>query len=711
MVAMRSANSLSGPGSAPAPDGVGQQSQGVLRFISNDEIDQKNKARQEADESLQPSFISSENVVMALASRVKQLWADAYYAKQDIQESLEEDLRQRRGRYSPKKLAELEAEGVPPVFLKLTDSKCRAAESWINDIMGKAGDEAWSLEPTEIPDVQSERLTAMYQQAWEMMSVENMPAEEVQAMLKDAREQILKEMNETAKEKAENHEEKIRDQLQQAEFQKVFQEFVQDLTTFKSAFIKGPYFARRKQLEWGPNMEAVIKRPLVMEYCRISPMDVFPLSRSETPDDGYFIRHRFSRKDLAAMREIEGNNTEAIEEVLDRYETGLSNWIYDWGSERDELEGKQRGSDTTDTSIEVLEYRGPISGKLLREFGMSSQKVPDPHQEYDVELYQVGPYTIRAVLNSDPLDRKPLYKASYIEVPGSFWGESLPETMADQQEMCNVAARSLAENMGMASGPQVAVDIGKAAEGADVSNIQPWKVWPVASAENGSGQVPVQFFQPELHSQELMEILNNFSSLADETTGIPKYQYGGDTESGAASTASGLSMLMNAASKGIKNIIMNVDQQVLGKVIDRMYVHNMLYEDDPKIKGDLQVRSRGVTAMIQKETLNMRRNEFLQQTANPIDMEIIGKEGRAQLLRDQAKALEYDEEQVVPDDKTLREREQQEQRAAAAGAQPGGPGGGQPASGGGGGGPQNLKRPAPAGPGGGQPGAEVQGIQ
>ena len=58
----------------------------------------------------------------------------------------------------------------------------------------------------------------------------------------------------------------------------------------------------------------------------------------------------------------------------------------------------------------------------------------------------------------------------------------------------------------------------------------------------------------------------------------------------------------------------------------------------------------------------MRRNEFLMATANPIDSQITGVEGRAYLLREAARGLQMDTNKIVPDQNTF---EQQKIQAAA----------------------------------------------
>ena len=124
-------------------------------------------------------------------------------------------------------------------------------------------------------------------------------------------------------------------------------------------------------------------------------------------------------------------------------------------------------------------------------------------------------------------------------------------------------------------------------------------------------------------------------------------------------------MLMDNAAKGIKQSIANIDR-VVTMVVDRFYVHNMMYNPDPYIKGDFRIVPKGAMGLIAREAINVRRNEFLAMTANPVDLQIIGAEGRAYLLREQAKALQMDTDKIVPSPEQLKFRQQKVEMAMAA---------------------------------------------
>jgi hypothetical protein len=145
-----------------------------------------------------------------------------------------------------------------------------------------------------------------------------------------------------------------------------------------------------------------------------------------------------------------------------------------------------------------------------------------------------------------------------------------------------------------------------------------------------------------------MGVYEKFSRLADDHSGIPAYLYGNTDVQGAGRTSSGLSMLMGAAGKGIRQVVGHIDADVIKPIVQRQFVYNMRYDEDESIKGDAQVLARGAINLAVKETVNVRRIEFLNATANEIDMSILGKDGRAAILREVAKGLQMPVDQVIP---------------------------------------------------------------
>lgn len=300
--------------------------------------------------------------------------------------------------------------------------------------------------------------------------------------------------------------------------------------------------------------------------------------------------------------------------------------------------------------MDALEFYGPVPGKYLMEWGLEDPEVDDPEKSYNVNLWMIGRHVIKASINPDPLGKKPYRKACYEEIPGAFYGNAIPDLIRDCQDMCNAAARSLSNNMALASGPQVGVNVNRVPASEKITQMYPWKIWQFEDAPLGNTSPPIEFFQPNSNANELMGVFQFYSVLADEYSGLPRFMTGDGNVGGAGRTASGLSALMGNASKLMKSIMSSIDR-IVADVLQSLHQHLMQYEFDahPELEGDIKVVARGAVSVMAREQLALRRSEFLAATgANPLDAQIMGMEGRAYLLREAAKGLDLDTDRIVP---------------------------------------------------------------
>lgn len=600
-----------------------------------------------------------------LSRHIHDCWERAKFSKTEITERLLKCERQRRGVYDPDKAMDIAKTGGSDIFMRITDIKARAAYSWITDVVLGGGRRAFELEPAKEPELPPEissgivDLVRLEMQDFLMAGGQVHP-EAFRVRMDQVHDQIMEKMRKESDDRANRMENKIQDQLTEGGFDGAFRDFIDDFVTYPTAILKGPIVRRKKLMKWGPNFQPIILNDFARHTERVSPHDIFPSPNSSNVNDGFLIqRHRLTRASLQSMRGTPGYSDKDINQVLDRFgETGFRQWLMG-DQERDRLEGKPHARLYTKEVIEAIEYWGSVSGKMLMDWGFKGKKL-DPYKEYEINAWMIGPFIIKAQLNPDPLGARPYEIAQWVQVPGSFWGTALPEQMRDVQVMCNAAARSLANNMGVASGPQAEIHIDRLPDGEDVTSMFPWKIWQTTSDRTGGGQPAVRFFQPDMNAAPLLNVYQYFMKQADEVTGIPNYVYGGNTSGGAGRTASGLSMLMDNAAKGIKSAISSVDV-VVSSIVQRLYVHNMIYDPDVSCKGDFKVKAKGAMGLVAKEQLQMRRNEFLQATANPIDIQILGPQGRAYLLREVAESLQMETDKLVPTPEMVEFKQEQAQ--------------------------------------------------
>lgn len=650
---------------APGVTNVG----GFMEMRSAAQLEQDELDRQrEAEEAI------SSPVIQALAGYVKSRWNEARMAKQNtVEKRMLQSVRQRRGEYDPEVKNRLKAQNSTLIYMMITSNKCRAAGAWLREAVAQM---PWSCEPTPVPDVSDDVKEAITQYTAELiekdMKLGIFPTKfEVMQCMLALKDQAFVRTQEMAKQRAERMSLKMKDQLLEGHFAEAMDQFVDDLVTFPAAILKGPVVRVRPQLKWGPqdeegNFTVNVEDCFKLEWERVDPFDIYPAPDATEIDDGYLIeRHKLSREELVSLREVEGYNADAINKVLEQYgRTGLQDRIQ-IDMDKPMAEGKQYyAAENPSQLIDAYEFWGSVQGTMLIDWGMGEDEVSDPLAEYSINAWLVGDYIIRAVLNPDPLHRKPYYKTSWENVPGSFWGNSVPDLCRDVQGVCNAAARALVNNMSIASGPQTVVDISRLPKGEALTEMYPWKIWQVNGDQLGGQGSPVTFFQPGSNSQELMQIYQQFSALADEHTGIPRYM-AGDSAGGAGRTASGLSMLLSNAGKSIKNVVSSIDR-IMKPAIERLYMYNMRYLPDPELKGDVNIVVKGVMALTASEQQSQRLNEFLNVAlSNPTVNQIVGPEGIAYMLREVAKNLGMDTDRIVPDVPILRARQAEQAMQAA----------------------------------------------
>lgn len=616
-----------------------------------------------AEERKQAELAQAQPLIRDLAAHVRKCWVEARRAKeQTVEPRMFRAVRARRGEYDPDVLTKIRETGGSEIYMMLTSNKCRAAASWMRDVLvGTGADKPWALDPTPVPslppNVAEELRQEAIQQVANVIQITGkpLPPTQLRKFLSELRESYMYTLQEEAKYKVQQMEWKMEDQLVEGGFLRSLNSFIDDITTFPCAFLKGPVVRRKPRMKWNPSAvsgyQLDISDELVLEWERVDPFMIYPSPASTGIDDGYLIeRHKLRQTDLEELIGVEGYDDAAIRMVLEDYgRGGLQEWLI-VDSTKAQAEGRSTTAvmNNSEHLIDALQFWGHVSGQKLRDWGLSEQEVPDIAKQYPCECWLIGNYVIKASLNFHPLGLKPYYKASYEDLPGLFWGNSVWDLIKDCQDMCNSAARALSNNMGISSGPQVYVNVDRIPAGEDVTNLYPWKIHQVTSDPMGSSAAPVGFFQPDSHAQELMLVYEKFSVLADEYSGIPRYMTGASPTGGAGRTASGMSMLMSNANKSMKQVVSGIDTNVLTPLLERLYFYNMKYSEDMELKGDVNVVAKGAEAMIAKEAAQVRRNEFLAATANPIDMQIMGIEGRATLLRETAKQLDVNPDEVVP---------------------------------------------------------------
>ena len=608
-------------------------------------------------------------LIVGLSSHVRKRWEVMRdHKKQDIEERLTKTARARNMEYSAAKMAEIKAQGGSEIFMGIVSTKCRTATAWLRDtLLGTGGDKPWSISATPVPDVPPDIITRLegimqqnlmqfYAQGGDAVDPSNL--KQLASGMKDT---AMREMKHEAEKRVDRMEKKMEDQLIEGGFIKALFEFTNDIATYPFATLKGPVPRKRKVLEWAEGGLAPTET-VRDEWERVDPYKFYWAPWGDDIQNMPVIEvHHLTREDVEGMIGVEGYDEDAIRSLLSDFGVGGFDWLDKDDTEMEDLEGKDFDDAASDL-VAAIQLWDSIPGYLLIEWGLKEKEIDDPQRSYPCEVWMVNNVVIKAVLNYDMLGRKPYYVTSFEKVPGRIDGNGVADLCMDAQSMCNAAARSLSNNMGISSGPQVGVNVSRLPAGEDITQMYPWKIWQFQQSEYGDVSQPINFFQPNSNAQALMAVFDRFMDIADEITGIPKYMTGQHVP-GAGRTSSGLSMLISNAGKSIKQVIANIDHDVLTPMLERQYQRNLRYSNDPDLIGDVQIIAKGAMSLVVKEAESVRKTEFLRLVLeSPVAQQIVGLPGTAELMRDLAGNLNSNIDRLVPSREDVEKQQQIQQQ-------------------------------------------------
>jgi hypothetical protein len=658
------------------------QQRGVLRVVSPGELDKQVAAedKRKADAAALPEIVQ-DNLAQHIRTQFDMMVNARDSTGVCLSERLLAALRAFNGQYDPTQLAEIKKFGGSEVYARVIAMKCRGASSLLRDVY-LAADKPWAIDPPEDPDIPAnitESIKSLVMAELGKLGSVGVPVDP--SMIRDRTMQLMDAARQAAKKAAEKRaqiaEDKIEELLVDGGFYKALAEFLVDLPLFPFACIKGPVVRIVPVVTWVDGAAKIDEKPKLF-WNRVSPFDLWWTPGAADIEDAETIeRSRLTRADLNDLLDLPGYNTANILKVLDEYgRGGLADVWESTDTERALQESRENPRLNKSGLIDCMEYNGRVQGRLLREYGMTPEQVPDEMRDYAVQCWVIGRYVIKAQFSPSPRKRHPYFVTSFEKVPGTPVGNALPDVLADIQQVCNATLRSLVNNLSIASGPQAVINDDRLSEGEDGEDMFPWKRWHTRSDPMGNNsQVPISFFQPTSNAQELLLVYKSFNDIADELSAIPKYQTGSGTGGGGAGrTAAGLAMLMTNASKILQTVAANIDRDVFEPLLTQLFDMMMLTDTTGVLQGDESVRVMGVNVAVQRETQRARQLEFLQITANPIDAQIVGPHGRAAVLRAVSDTIGLPGEDIVPSEEKLAAMEQQQQamqqqEMAAAGGQ------------------------------------------
>lgn len=433
---------------------------------------------------------------------------------------------------------------------------------------------------------------------------------------------------------AKKMEKKIQDQLEESGASKHLRSSAFECALFGTGILKGPMALDKEYPRWDEKGKYDPINKIVPTLSHVSIWNFYPDPDAANMDQAEYVveRHKMSQRDMRDLKKRPFFRKTAIEEAIDRG----SNYIREYWENVMEDESGHPDIERW----EVLEYWGYLEARMLREKGVIVPKGILDEDLISANIWTCNGEVLRLVMNPFEPARIPYYAAPYEMNPYSFFGIGVAENMEDTQILMNGFMRMAVDNGALSGNLVFEIDETNLVPGQDLS-IYPGKVFRRQAGAPGQALFGTEF--PNVAQQNLM-LFDKARVLADESTGLPSYSYGQTGIQGVGRTASGISMLMNAANGSIRTVVKNLDDYLLAPLGKAFFAFNMQFDFDPEIKGDLEVSARGTESLMANEVRSQRLMQFLGVVSNPIlapfaKLDIV--------VREIAKSLDLDEDKVT----------------------------------------------------------------
>ena len=446
-----------------------------------------------------------------------------------------------------------------------------------------------------------------------------------------------------AQEAARRMEKLIHDQIEESNGSSEIRNALFESSLFGTGIIKGPFNFNKRLNKWNQDGEGNRNySPIDVRVPRIefvSIWDFFPDPAATNMEECEYVfhRHKMNRTKLRSLAKMPYFDREAVREALNM---GPNYQRQDYETA---LEDDSRSEDYGADQYEVIEYWGVMDAEYARQVGMEIDESVGDLDEVQINAWICNGQLLRTVINPFTPFRLPYHAFPYERNPYSFFGIGVAENMDDSQKIMNGHARMAIDNLALSGSLVFDVDE-TALVGGQTMEIYPGKIFRRQAGVPGQAINGLKF--PNTSTENMM-MFDKFRQLADEQTGIPSYSHGMTGVQSMTRTASGMSMLLGAASLNIKTVIKNLDDFLLKPIGEAYFQWNMQFLDSRlDVEGDLEVKATGTNSLMQKEVRSQRLTTFLQTIQNPAVAPFIKVN---KLISELAISLDLDPDELMND--------------------------------------------------------------
>ncbi|MDB4312183.1 hypothetical protein N9937_02010 [bacterium] len=435
------------------------------------------------------------------------------------------------------------------------------------------------------------------------------------------------------------------DQLEETDAATAMSDSVFEQCLLGTGVIKGPFNSIKYIDRWTSGEDTGVREyiedtKVVPKVTHVPLWNLFidPAATNKEEISYVVERHKLNRTQMLALRKRPYFDSEVIMKVL---KLG-PNYV------KQDYELTIENENTNDSGMyndryEVLEYWGMVDSEALEESNIIIPQEETGEDEYRINAWICNGEILRVTLTPFKTVGIPYHIFPYENNPYSIYGIGIPENMDDSQTVMNGHARMAIDNLALAGNMVLDIDESALTPGQSME-VYPGKIFKRQAGMPGQAIYGIKF--PNT-APENLQMFDKFRQLADESTGLPSYSHGQTGVQSTTRTASGMQMLMGAASLNIKTVVKNIDKYLLSSLGRDLYNWNFqFYDGDLPIRGDIDIIAEGTSSLMLKETKVQKLTQLLQTTANPMIAPFVKVHN---IVKEITKSLDLPEEDFIND--------------------------------------------------------------
>ena len=583
---------------------------------------------------------------------------EQYAVRQGYHDQMRESWRVCRSEYSPAEKRKLAMLGIPDdVSEPVVELRKNIALSQMKEILSTSGHLPVKFSSTSHPDVPSyvteERLKQILDEMMHVIvATGQMPTPKMAAQFgRNRMAEILNTEREHANDEIALLERRVRDDFEEAEFIRDFNQGLEYLAIYGTALWEGPVPCVRWKNDWKEDGKIRRVAKPGVAFRAINPLDVYPSPDQTGVEDGAIcIKVRFAPHDLwLNATEVGGDDAETgvwfkdtVADLLAKYPTGGVRLSWQDGDEKNrEMRGQSTWCADASCMMEGISYYGQVKGNLLLRMGIvktHDKKTVDPEDFYEVNAIVIDDYCVYCrIIN--PCMGRPLSKAQFYENADNFFGNSIAQRLISYQRVMNGCLQSLIVNMNMTGAP-----MGWISDASRLLDKSPTrfqflggKIFAFKASTAGvalqSGP-PMGVLRVDSRIPEILNVMNMAIKRIDDVSEIPSYTYGQNVTGGAGRTFSGLAMLTEASNRSTKMRIDHLSINCINRMAKMDAYRLMIYDDKIGYTGDVEVVPTGVMGLVLKQQEMQKVLQLMQMVANnQFLVQTVGARGLMELFR------------------------------------------------------------------------------